>query len=127
MRALFLGNASTLLETVWGSRQMGPAKAEHFSECRAQFLDFRNQSGSILGLLARNGARTVRKPTPRQNRELLLGTWIAMALVVEALISHEPVEREDLLLLLSDAEAVAHDQRRTAIAALRLLIERGFG
>lgn len=50
-----------------------------------------------------------------------------MALVVEALISHEPVEREDLLLLLSDAEAVAHDQRRTAIAALRLLIERGFG
>ena len=62
-----------------------------------------------------------------ETRELLIGTWVALAMVVEMLIEQELVQREELLLLLSRAEMAARDRRSTAIAGLRLLIERGFG
>ena len=48
-------------------------------------------------------------------------------MVVEMLIEQDLVSREDLLLLLSRADAAARDRRSTAIAGLRLLVERGFG
>ena len=66
-------------------------------------------------------------PSIDETRELLIGTWIAMAMVVEMLIEQELVSREELLLLLSRAETAARDRRSTAIAGLRLLVERGFG
>jgi hypothetical protein len=66
-------------------------------------------------------------PSLDETRELLVGTWVAMALVVEMLIEQELVSREELLLLLSRAETAARDRRSTAIAGLRLLVERGFG
>jgi len=50
-----------------------------------------------------------------------------VAMVVEMLIEQELVSREDLLLLLSRAQMAASDRRSTAIAGLRLLVERGFG
>ena len=62
-----------------------------------------------------------------ETRELLIGTWVGVAMVVEMLIEQDLVSREDLLLLLSRAEAAARDRRSTAIAGLRLLVERGFG
>ena len=60
-------------------------------------------------------------------RELLLGTWIGVAIVVEMLIARQLVHREELMLLLSQAQTASSDRRSTAFAALRLLIERGFG
>ena len=66
-------------------------------------------------------------PSIDETRELLIGTWVSMAMVVEMLIEQDLVSREDLLLLLSRAEAAARDRRYTAIAGLRLLVERGFG
>jgi hypothetical protein len=66
-------------------------------------------------------------PSIDETRELLIGTWIAVAMVVEMLIEQELVSREELMLLLSKAEAAARDRRSTAIAGLRLLVERGFG
>ena len=66
-------------------------------------------------------------PSIDETHELLIGTWIAMALVVEMLIEQELVSREELLLLLSRAETAARDRRSTALAGLRLLVERGFG
>ncbi len=62
----------------------------------------------------------------QETRELLLGTWTAIALITEVLIDGEMVEREDLLRLLGAADQIARDRRRTAIAGIRLLIERGF-
>jgi hypothetical protein len=62
-----------------------------------------------------------------ETRELLIGTWVGVAMVVEMLIEQELVSREDLLLLLSRAQMAAPDRRSTAIAGLRLLVERGFG
>jgi hypothetical protein len=50
-----------------------------------------------------------------------------MALIVETLIDRGIVTREELLCLLAQAEGLARDRRRTAIAGIRLLIERGFG
>jgi hypothetical protein len=61
-----------------------------------------------------------------ETRELLIGTWIAVALIVEVLIKRYDVPREELLLLLAEAEAAAKGKRTTALAGLRLLIERGF-
>ena len=64
----------------------------------------------------------------KETRELLLGTWISVALIVEVLIERHDLPREELLLLLSDAQAAAPRRpTRTAIAGMRLLIERGFG
>jgi len=65
-------------------------------------------------------------PSIDEIRELLIGTWIAVAMVVEMRIEQELVSREELLLLLARAEAAARDRRSTAIAGLRLLVERGF-
>jgi len=62
-----------------------------------------------------------------ETRELLIGTWVGVAMVVEMLIEQELVSREDLLLLLSRAQMATSDRRSTAIAGLRLLVERGFG
>ena len=65
-------------------------------------------------------------PSIDETGELLIGTWIAVAMVVEMRIEQELVSREELLLLLARAEAAARDRRSTAIAGLRLLVERGF-
>jgi hypothetical protein len=63
----------------------------------------------------------------RETRELLLGTWIGVALVVEMLVAKDLISREELLLLLGDAEDAVCRERRTSLAGLRMLIERGFG
>jgi len=61
-----------------------------------------------------------------ETRELLIGTWVGVAMIVEMLIEQGLVSREDLLLLLSRAQMAAPDRRSTALAGLRLLVERGF-
>jgi len=63
----------------------------------------------------------------QETRELLLGTWIGVALVVEMLVAKDLISREELLLLLGDAEDAVCRERRTSLAGLRMLIERGFG
>ena len=63
----------------------------------------------------------------QETRELLLGTWIGVALLVEMLVAKELISREELLLLLGDAEDAVCRERRTSLAGLRMLIERGFG
>jgi len=60
-------------------------------------------------------------------RELLLGTWIGVALIVELLVERFDLPREELLLKLSEAQAAAKPGKSTALAGMRLLIERGFG
>jgi len=60
----------------------------------------------------------------QETRELLIGTWIGVALLTETLINRDLLSREELLGLLSDVEAAANDSRRTAVAGLRLLIEK---
>jgi hypothetical protein len=65
-------------------------------------------------------------PSIDETRELLIGTWVAMAMIVETLIERDLVSREELMLLLSRAEAAARDRRSTALAGLRILVERGF-
>ncbi len=67
------------------------------------------------------------EPNLQETRELMLGTWIAVALIVESLIDGGAIPREELLCLLAKAEELAQNRRRTAIAGVRLLIERGFG
>jgi hypothetical protein len=62
-----------------------------------------------------------------ETRELLIGTWIVVAIIVEKLIERGIVSREELLSVLSEAQATAPDRRATTFAGLRLLIERGFG
>jgi hypothetical protein len=59
-------------------------------------------------------------------RELLIGTWIGIALLADTLIEHEVLSREELLLTLSQTEEAASGKRRTALAGLRLLISHGF-
>ena len=63
----------------------------------------------------------------QETRELLLGTWIGVALLVEMLVAKQLISREELLLLLGDAEDAVCRERRTSLAGLRMLIERGFG
>jgi hypothetical protein len=63
----------------------------------------------------------------QETRELLLGTWIGVALVVEMLVAKDLISREELLLLLGDAEDAVCRERRTSLAGFRMLIERGFG
>lgn len=57
-------------------------------------------------------------------RTLLLGTWTAIALIVEVLIQQAVIPRYELLETLQEAQALAQDDRRTAIVAVRMLIER---
>jgi hypothetical protein len=57
-------------------------------------------------------------------QELFLGTWTSMALIVESLIKQALLPRSELLQALQDAQALARDRRRTAIAGVRLLIQR---
>jgi hypothetical protein len=63
---------------------------------------------------------------PDEARELLVGTWIGITLIAEMLIRNGAARREDLVSVLSDAEALARDQRRIALTALRKLIANGF-
>jgi hypothetical protein len=59
-------------------------------------------------------------------RELLIGTWIGIAHLADTLIEHGVLSRRELLRTLSQIEEAASDERRTALAGLRLLISRGF-
>jgi len=59
-------------------------------------------------------------------RELLIGTWIGIALLADTLIEHGVIPKKELLLILSQTEEAASNTRRTALAGLRLLINRGF-
>lgn len=62
----------------------------------------------------------------REARELLIGTWIGIALLADTLIEHRVLSKEEMLRLLSQIEEAASGNRRTALAGLRLLISRGF-
>jgi hypothetical protein len=57
--------------------------------------------------------------------ELLVGTWTGIALITEILIQKGAAQRRDIVSLLSDAERVAKDRRRTALTALRKLLNKG--
>ena len=59
-------------------------------------------------------------------RELLIGTWIGIALLADTLIEHGVISKKELLVTLSQTEEAASNKRRTALAGLRLLISRGF-
>jgi hypothetical protein len=59
-------------------------------------------------------------------RELLIGTWIGIALLADALIERRILSKREFMLLLSQTEEASSDNRRTALAGLRLLISRGF-
>jgi hypothetical protein len=59
-------------------------------------------------------------------RELLIGTWIGIALLADTLIEHGLISKKELLVTLSQTEEAASNKRRTALAGLRLLISRGF-
>ena len=63
---------------------------------------------------------------PDEARELLVGTWIGIALIAEVLIQQGAARREDVVSVLSDAEALARDRRRIALTALRKLTKDGF-
>jgi hypothetical protein len=60
-----------------------------------------------------------------ETRELLIGTWIVVAILVEKLVERGIVSREELVSVLAEAQATAPDRRATTFAGLRLLIERG--
>lgn len=62
----------------------------------------------------------------KETQELLIGTWIGIALLADTLIEHGILPREELLLILAQTEEAASDKRRTALAGLRLLLSRGF-
>ena len=64
---------------------------------------------------------------PEEIRELLLGTWIGVALIADALIRAGLVSREDITEPLEAAEAIFTDQRRVALRALGGLIRDGLG
>lgn len=59
-------------------------------------------------------------------RELLIGTWTGVALIVDALVEAGAVERDAVIAPLSHAEALANDRRGVAISALRRLISKEF-
>jgi hypothetical protein len=59
-------------------------------------------------------------------RELVAGTWLGVACIVELLIDENIVSRDALKSLLSAGENRTHDHRRRAgIAGLRRLIDSG--
>jgi hypothetical protein len=62
----------------------------------------------------------------KEVQELLIGTWIGIALLADTLIEHGVLPRKELLLALSQTEEAASDKRRTALAGLRLLIRCSF-
>ena len=79
-----------------------------------------------------------RMPQPRNNKCLKSWGYRRLAscclehgsewrFVVEMLVAKELISREELLLLLGDAEDAVCRERRTSLAGLRMLIERGFG
>jgi hypothetical protein len=57
-----------------------------------------------------------------EQREALVGTWFAVALIVELLIASEVTERGYIIALLSELENGARPERRTALAAIRKII-----
>jgi hypothetical protein len=59
-------------------------------------------------------------------RQLLVGTWTGIALIAEILIGRGVAQREQLVSLLSEAEALAKDRRRIALSALRKLLDESF-
>ena len=61
-----------------------------------------------------------------ETRELLVGTWIGIALITEIMIQQGAARREDVVSVLSDAEALSRDRRRIALTALRKLTKDGF-
>lgn len=61
-----------------------------------------------------------------ETRELLVGTWTGIALIADVLIRQGVAQREDLIGVLADAEALARDRRRIALSALRKLIGYDF-
>ena len=73
-----------------------------------------------------HGGKEMPDPEVAEARELLIGTWIGVALIADTLVEHGILSREELLLILSQTEEAASDKRRTALAGLRLLISRGF-
>src|SRR4051812_29998504 len=58
-------------------------------------------------------------------QELLIGTWVGVALLANMLIENAVLSKDELLWTLSQIEEAASDNRRTALAGLRRLISRG--
>ena len=59
-----------------------------------------------------------------QARETQVGTWFATALVLELLIAHGVIERDEAIAIFSRFEGQARGCRRTALRAVRCMIER---
>jgi hypothetical protein len=57
-----------------------------------------------------------------EQREALVGTWFAVALIVELLIASEVAERGYIVALLSELENGATPERRIALSAIRKII-----
>ena len=60
-------------------------------------------------------------------KELLVGTWIGMALIADALIRARVLHYKDLLEPLAHAEVKATGNRRIPLTVLGNLTRRGFG
>jgi hypothetical protein len=57
-------------------------------------------------------------------RELLVGTWAAIAVIAEVFIKAGFVAREEILEPLAAAEIAARDRRELALRGVRMLVER---
>jgi hypothetical protein len=56
-------------------------------------------------------------------RETQVGTWFATALVIELLIAHGVVDRDEAIATLSHFERQTRRGRRTALGAIRRMLE----
>ena len=63
--------------------------------------------------------------TPAQTQELLVGTWVGIAIIAEALIDAGVIKRKALLKPLSAAEAVREDNSDWPLRVIRVLIHEG--
>ncbi len=59
-------------------------------------------------------------------RNLLLGTWIGIGLIVDTMVRAGILRRSDFVSPLATAETMARDKRRIALTALRHFVATGF-
>ena len=67
------------------------------------------------------------EPSKEEVRELLVGAWTSIALIVDAIVCSDLMQRSELIQPLIEAEMVANDRRRVALAAVRKLVEMSSG
>jgi hypothetical protein len=122
-RDIFEKPVSTLTIAHGGSAKSPVILPKSFVVCDKKPPIFRGEA-AICRIQPRN--KEMPELELKEARELLIGTWIGIALLADTLIEHGVLSREELLLPLSQTEEAASDKRRTALAGLRLLISRGF-